>query len=167
MILSGLKDIQVNDMKNPQISIPDSNENDIVKMKFLCTDDKFEKVITELIEKDYFTNGIIVDKTIFLWNGNDFSKNQFTRKQFRNVIPNIVETKFNKYTANELHEKFSNLLSPSESFVQFDTIKGGLSNCNLALIGTNRMMESLENADGKPEKMKSQFEKQIKKIWEV
>lgn len=167
VILSGLKDIQVNDMKNPQISIPDSNENDIVKMKFLCTDDKFEKVITELIEKDYFTNGIIVDKTIFLWNGNDFSKNHFTRKQFRNVIPNIVETKFNKYTANELYEKFSNFLSPSESFVQFDTIKGGLSNCNLALIGTNRMMESLENADGKSEKMKSQFEKQIKKIWEV
>lgn len=167
VILSGLKGIHVNDMKNPQISIPDSNENDIVKMKFLCTDDKFEKVIAELIEKDYFTNGTIVDKTIFLWNGNDFSKNQFTRKQFRNVIPNIVETKFNKYTANELYEKFSNFLPPSKSFVQFDTIKGGLSNCNLALIGTNRIMESLENTDGELEKMKSQFEEQIKKIWEV
>ncbi|WP_434291352.1 trypsin-like serine protease [Clostridium botulinum] len=166
VILSGLKDIQVDDMKNPQISIPDSNENNIVKMKFLCTDDKFEKVITELIEKDYFTNGTIIDKTIFLWNGNDFSKNQFTRKQFQNVIPNIVETKFNEYTASELYKKFSNFLPPSKSFVQFDTIKGGLSNCNLALIGINRMMESLENADGNPEKMKSQFEKQIKKIWE-
>lgn len=167
VILSCLNDIQVDDMKNPQISIPDSNENDIVKMKFLCTDDKFEKVITELIEKDYFTNGIIVDKTIFLWNGNDFRKNQFTRKQFQNVIPNIVETKFNKYTANELYEKFSNFLPKSESFVQFDTIRGGLSNCNLALIGINRMMESLENVDGNLEKMKNQFEEQIKKIWEV
>lgn len=168
VILNGLKGIQVDDMKNPQISIPDCNENDIVKMKFLCTDDKFEKVITELIEKDYFTNGTIIDKTIFLWNGNNFSKNQFTRKQFRNVIPNIVETKFiEKYTSNQLYEKFSNFLPPSKSFVKFDIIKGELSNCNLALIGINRMMESLENVDGDPEKMKNQFDEQIKKIWEL
>ncbi len=62
--------------------------------------------------------------------------------------------------SNEVYQKFSKLLPKGEGYVKFDIIKGGLSSCNLALIATERMMESLENVDGDPEKMKSQFEKQ-------
>lgn len=165
VILGGLKNIEVDNMKNPRISMPNPYEDDVVQIKFLCTDDKFEKVITELIEKDFFSDGIITDKTIFLWNGSEVK--EYSRKRFRRVICNIADSKRNKYSSNELYQKFSKLLPKDHGYVKFDIIKGGLSSCNLALIATEYMMKSLENVDGDPEKMKSQFEEQIKEIWEV
>lgn len=165
VILGGLKNIEVDNMKNPKISMPNPYEDDVVQIKFLCTDDKFEKVITELIEKDFFSNGIITDKTIFLWNGSEIR--EYSRQRFRRVICNIADSKRNNYSSKELYQKFSELLSKDDGYVKFDIIKGGLSSCNLALIGTEYMMKSLENVDGDSEKMKSQFEEQIKKIWEV
>lgn len=165
VILGGLKNIKVDNMKNPKISMPNPYENDVVQIKFLCTDDKFEKVITELIQKDFFSNGIITDKTIFLWNGSEIK--EYSRRRFRRVICNVADSKRNEYSSNELYQKFSKLLPKDEGYVKFDIIKGGLSGCNLALIAIERMMESLENVDGDLEKMKSQFEEQIKKIWEV
>lgn len=165
VILGGLKNIKVDNMKNPKISMPNPYEDDVVEIKFLCTDDKFEKVITELIQKDFFSNGTITDKTIFLWNGSEIK--EYSRRRFRRVVCDIVDSKRNEYSSNELYQKFSKLLPKDEGYVKFDIIKGSLSSCNLALIATERMMESLENVDGDLEKMKSQFEKQIKKIWEV
>lgn len=165
VILGGLKNIKVDNMKNPKINMPNPYEHDIVEIKFLCTDDKFEKVITELIQKNFFSNGTITDKTIFLWNGSEIK--EYPRWRFRRVICDIVDSKRNDYSSNELYQKFSELLPKDEGYVRFDIIKGGLLSCNLALIGTERIMESLENVDVDPEKMKSQFEKQIKKIWKV
>lgn len=166
VILSGLKNIKVDNMKNPQISMPNPYEDDVVQIKFLCTDDKFEKVIRELIEKDFFSNGIIADKTIFLWNGSEI--NEYSRGRFRRVICNIADSKRNEYSSNKLYQKFSKLLPKEVGYIKFDIIKGGLSTCNLAVIGIKHMMESLKNSDGTGiVKMKSQFEEQIKKIWEV
>lgn len=167
VVLGGLKDIKVSNLKNPQISISKSSKSETVQIKFLCTDDKFETVIIDLIKKDYFANGKIVDKTIFLWNGKEERKDLFKRKTFRSIMINIVHGKRDKYSTNEWYEKLSELLPQAEGYVKFDIIEGGLSNCNLALIGIGRMMESLLNVDGDIEKMKKQFDDQIKEIWEV
>lgn len=165
VILGGLKNIKVDNMKNPKINMPNPYENDVVQIKFLCTDDKFERVITQLIQKDFFSNGIIADNTIFLWNGSEIK--EYSRQRFRRVICNIVDSKRNEYSSNELYQKFSKLLPEDEGYVKFDIIKGGLSSCNLAVIATEYIMKSLENVEGDIEKMKSQFDEQIKKIWEV
>ncbi len=96
VILGGLKNIKVDNMKNPKINMPNPYEHDIVQIKFLCTDDKFEKVITELIQKDFFSNGTITDKTIFY--GMEVKLKNNSRRRFRRVICDIVDSKRNEYS---------------------------------------------------------------------
>lgn len=165
VILSESRNIKVDNMKNPKITMPNPYENDIVQIKFLCTDEKFEKVITDLIKKDFFSNGIITDKTIFLWNGSEIEN--YSRRRMRRVIPQIADLERKEYSPKILYKKFSELLPKSEKYSKFDIIKGSLANCNLAIIATEEMMKSLKSSDGEPEKMKRQFEEKIKRIWEV
>lgn len=170
VILGTLKDVAVDNMKNPHIKLPEPYSDFVVTIKFLCADEEFEYVIRNLIDYDLFNNGQINDNTIILWNnhsGNNGNMNIYSRNNFRRAIKSIVCSEEEKYTATEMARKLSGVTGNTNGIRTFDIIKGDISKCNLALIGTNRMLESIENISNiqNLEEMKNKFDNQLREIW--
>lgn len=170
VILGTLKDVRVDDMKKPHIRLPEPYSEFDVEIKFLCSDEEFDTVIRELIYYDSFSNGLINDNTIILWNNHrdDISKiSLYPRNKFRRAMKSIIGSNEYKYSASEMDRKLSGITGNNNGIRTFDIIKGDISKCNLALIGTNRMLESIENISNieNIDEMKNKFNDQLREIW--
>ena len=170
VIFGTLKDVPVDNMKKPHIRLPEPYSEFIVEIKFLCSNEKFDTVIRELIYYDSFNNGLINDNTIILWNNHrdDISKmSLFPRKKFRRAMKSIIESNEDKYSASEMARKLSGVTGNNNGIRTFDIIRGDISKCNLALIGTNRILESIENISNiqNLEEMKNKLDNQLREIW--
>lgn len=175
VLLVALEKVKIENIKNPKIAMPKPYEDDIVNFKFLCTDNDLETVIIDLLNMNYFSNGQINDNTIFIWNNHSKNKheiNEYTRKRFRRVMFNIVSCKKDEYPSpREMADTLSGIISSNKGYLNFNIIEGNIKKCNLALLGTNRMMESIEDVcqgeyDDMLHKIKGKFDNQLKKIWE-
>lgn len=172
VVLAKLKDISIDNMKKPYIKLPEPYSEYEVGIKFLCSDESFDTVIRNLIEYDYFNNGLVENNTILLWNNhndNNGNINMYSREKFRRAMGSIVVGKSDKYSALEMAKKLSRVIKHNEGMVTFDIIEGDINDCNLALIGTNRMMESIEDLSDIQnfEEMKNKFDEKLKEIWRV
>lgn len=171
VVMAKLKDISIDNMKYPRLKMPDPYSDYEVDIKFICTDENLGTVVTNLLEHNYFRNGQINNNTIFLWNNHADNREdiaEYSRKRFRGVMTNIVVGKRSEYTSKEMADKLSSLINQSNGFITFDIISGDINRCNLALLGTNRMLEAFE-INSKTDylyQMKDKFDSQLRKLWE-
>lgn len=172
IVLAKLKDVSVDNLKKPYIKMPEPFSDYEVAIKFICSEEEFETVVRNLIDYDYFSDGSVNNNTIFLWNnhgGDNANINKYSREKFRRVMGSIVGNKRDKCSSIEMANKLSKVINHNKGMVTFDIIEGAINECNFALLGTNRMMESIEDlSDWKSsEEMKNKFDEMLKEIWRV
>lgn len=170
VILAKLKNVSVENLNSPYIKMPEPYSEYEVGIKFLCSDEAFATVVRNLIEFDYFNNGSVNNNTIFLWNShsdNNDNITKYTREKFRSAMISIVGSKRDKYTFHEMAKKLAGVIEPNEGMVTFDIITGDINQCNLALLSTNRMMESIEDLSDEQnvEEMQDKFDEKLREIW--
>ena len=72
--------------------------------------------------------------------------------------------RYETYTSKEFFDLTEHLVDENEKNVKFDIIKGAMEKCNIAAIGTTRLMDVLykEDLDSKKQKMDTI----LKELWE-
>jgi len=171
VIFCGLNGIQKDKIMHPLIAMPVPHATDKVQVEFLCTEASVEEVICELVKNDYFSkDGILKDKTIFLLNGKKgkiHEKDLFSRSDFRGIMVDIAGGELKSYAKHTLYKKMQGLWPEKEQMSTFNIISGNLSECNLALVGIGRLMETIEQGEGQEEKMKKKMGDLLTSLWEV
>ncbi len=173
VILYGINEVSAGELAHPILELPDSHGTECVQMDFLCTEEYGESVIGGLIEKDYFArdrkvkNGIIL---VLNGKSNQNSHILYPRSECREIICNITDGY--EYSPKKLKRKINNLLTDPLSMENsdegdFDIIKGIISQCDIAAVGLERMVEILNRMDVKRESMKEQMKELLKEIWKV
>ena len=137
-------------------------------MKYICTEQQIERVLGELIEKDYFSEKDSLDNgTIFVLNNNINNRDSFEiypRSECREIVCNIA----GEYPSSKnLKRKIQNLLEDKDMKNKFDIIKGVNSQCNLAAVGVEKLMEILYKRNIDLDIMKQKMEDLLIEIWEI
>lgn len=158
---------------HPNFSLPcgnNINDSQDVEVVMICADEKQEKVICSLLEKNYFArnseHGNLRDKMIFLLNGINaiMCDSTVTRRQCRHIMQDIT----NQYQAMDreaLVNMASNMLEdPYED--RFDIVSGQIRQCNLAILGIGKIRQIWKEGRGNKEKMKAKWEGLVEEVWE-
>ncbi len=168
VILYGVSGIPANQLASAYLKMPAPYQEDCVYMKFICTEQQIERVLGELIEKDYFSEKDSLDNgTIFVLNNNINNRDSFEiypRSECREIVCNIA----GEYPSSKnLKRKIQNLLEDKDMKNKFDIIKGVNSQCNLAAVGVEKLMEILYKRNIDLGVMKQKMEDLLTEIWEI
>lgn len=139
-ILYGSGFVSVDNITKPVINMPDPYENDKVEVEYICTEDEPESVMGRLIEFEYFVKqGKIKNGTIFVLNGKNKKFLLYPRQECRAIVRDITVDA--EYSNRVLKNKLGQFLPESKDSDNFDIIDGVSTQCNLAAISVDRMMD--------------------------
>lgn len=134
----------------PKVNLPPPYTDDKVSLEFFCTELKAESILGKMIENHQFAEeGEYYNNMIMLINGKAGHRNRdvkYTRRDCRNIMGNIAG-EYETCTTNEISRMASHLLSEEQKNINFDIIKGSMVNCNIAAIGTNKLMDDIFNEE--------------------
>lgn len=133
------------DVTKPVINMPDPYEDDQVEVEYICTEDETESVLGRLIEAEYFVKqGKLKNGTIFVLNSNDRLFLLYPRHECRAIVRDI--TVGAEYSNRVLKNKLGQFLPESKDSNDFDIIDGVSTQCNLAAISVDRMMDLMNRS---------------------
>lgn len=129
----------------PVINMPDPYDNEQVEVEYICTEDETESVLGRLIEAEYFVKqGKLKNGTIFVLNSNDRLFWLYPRHECRAIVRNI--TIGAEYSNRVLKNKLGQFLPESKDLNDFDIVDGVSTQCNLAAISVDRMMDLMNKS---------------------
>lgn len=133
------------DVTKPVINMPDPYEDDQVEVEYICTEDETESVLGRLIEAEYFVKqGKLKNGTIFVLNSNDRLFLLYPRHECRAIVRDI--TVGAEYSNRVFKNKLGQFLPESKDSNDFDIIDGVSTQCNLAAISVDRMMDLMNRS---------------------
>lgn len=133
------------DVTKPVINMPDPYEDDQVEVEYICTEDETESVLGRLIEAEYFVKqGKLKNGTIFVLNSNDRLFLLYPRHECRAIVRDI--TVGAEYSNKVFKNKLGQFLPESKDSNDFDIIDGVSTQCNLAAISVDRMMDLMNRS---------------------
>lgn len=163
----GLCKIRKEELAHPVIEMPAPYTGEKVNAEFLCTEEREDKAICDLIEHDYFIqDGRLKNGTIFLWNeeSSDLYNERYTRKECRRIISNIADG-YAENGRRKFVRKTKNLAAISDEN-QFDIVRGDVQQCDLAFLGIGELERILNHGKGCERNMICKMEELLKELWE-
>ena len=157
---------QVLEKEKEQLLQPRVQIFDKVTLEYICTEDRAEYILGNLIKDEQFTReGKYHDNMIMLINckkghGND--NTFYSRDDCRNILKNI--TRESRDSTEQFRKLTENLTNEERPVASFDIIKGQLESCNIAAMGIGKLKEVLDKET--PESMKCKWNMIIKDLWE-
>lgn len=146
------------------INMPDPYEEDQVEVEYICTEDETESVLGRLIEAEYFVKqGKLKNGTIFVLNSNDRLFLLYPRQECRAIVKDI--TVGAEYSNRVLKNKLGQFLPESKDSNDFDIIDGVLTQCNLAAISVDRMMDLMNRSKIDECLLQENMEGVLRELW--
>ena len=146
------------------INMPDPYEDDEVEVEYICTEDETESVLGRLIEAEYFVKqGKLKNGTIFVLNSNDKLFLLYPRHECRAIVRDI--TVGAEYSNRVLKNKLGQFLPESKDSDDFDIIDGVSTQCNLAAISVNRMMDLMNRSKIDECLLQENMEGVLRELW--
>ena len=164
VVLYGSGFVSVDNITRPVINMPDPYENDEVEVEYICTEDKPESVLGRLIEAEYFVKqGKLKNGTIFVLNSNNKLFLLYPRHECRAIVRDItVDT---EYSNRVLRNKLGQFLPESKDSDNFDIINGVSTQCNLAAISVDRMMDLIDRRTIDKCLLQENLEGVLRELW--
>ena len=148
----------------PVINMPDPYEDDQVEVEYICTEDETESVLGRLIEAEYFVKqGKLKNGTIFVLNSNDRLFLLYPRHECRAIVRDI--TVGAEYSKRVLKNKLGQFLPESKDSNDFDIIDGVSTQCNLAAISVDRMMDLMNRSKIDKSLLQENLEGVLRELW--
>lgn len=148
----------------PVINMPDPYEDDQVEVEYICTEDETESVLGRLIEAEYFVKqGKLKNGTIFVLNSNDRLFLLYPRHECRAIVRDI--TAGAEYSNRVLKNKLGQFLPESKDSNDFDIIDGVSTQCNLAAISVDRMMDLMNRSKIDEYLLQENMEGVLRELW--
>lgn len=148
----------------PVINMPDPYEDDQVEVEYICTEDETESVLGRLIEAEYFVKqGKLKNGTIFVLNSNDRLFLLYPRHECRAIVRDI--TVGAEYSNRVLKNKLGQFLPESKDSDDFDIIDGVSTQCNLAAISVDRMMDLMNRSKIDECLLQEKMEGVLRELW--
>lgn len=148
----------------PVINMPDPYENEQVEVEYICTEDETESVLGRLIEAEYFVKqGKLKNGTIFVLNSNDRLFWLYPRHECRAIVRNI--TIGAEYSNRVLKNKLGQFLPESKDSNDFDIVDGVSTQCNLAAISVDRMMDLMNKSKIDECLLQENLEGVLRELW--
>ena len=148
----------------PVINMPDPYDNEQVEVEYICTEDETESVLGRLIEAEYFVKqGKLKNGTIFVLNSNDRLFWLYPRHECRAIVRNI--TIGAEYSNRVLKNKLGQFLPESKDLNDFDIVDGVSTQCNLAAISVDRMMDLMNKSKIDECLLQENLEGVLRELW--
>ena len=148
----------------PVINMPDPYEDDQVEVEYICTEDETESVLGRLIEAEYFVKqGKLKNGTIFVLNSNDRLFLLYPRHECRAIVRDI--TVGAEYSNRVLKNKLGQFLPESKDSNDFDIIDGVSTQCNLAAISVDRIMDLMNRSKIDECLLQENMEGVLRELW--
>lgn len=148
----------------PVITMPDPYEDDQVEVEYICTEDETESVLGRLIEAEYFAKqGKLKNGTIFVLNSNDRLFLLYPRHECRAIVRDI--TVGAEYSNRVLKNKLGQFLPESKDSDDFDIIDGVSTQCNLAAISVDRMMDLMNRSKIDEGLLQENMKGVLREVW--
>lgn len=153
-----------NNVTKPVINMPDPYENEQVEVEYICTEDETESVLGRLIEAEYFVKqGKLKNGTIFVLNSHDRLFWLYPRHECRAIVKNI--TIGAEYSNRVLKNKLGQFLPESKESNDFDIVDGVSTQCNLAAISVDRMMDLMNKGKIDECLLQENLEGVLRELW--
>jgi hypothetical protein len=152
VVLKSVQNItEIEELKKPLVKMPNGYSEDKPSIEFICTEEAPESILGVLIEKNSFSEqGNLDDGMIMLIsNKSDNTSILYTRYECRKIMTNIT-----KGMTKRDQCKLS----------KFDIVNGTVNECNIAAVGTGRLMQILNKRTD--DKMKEEMDKMLIELWE-
>lgn len=163
-ILYGSGAASGDNVTKPMINMPDPYEDDQVEVEYICTEDETESVLGRLIEAEYFVKqGKLKNGTIFVLNSNDRLFWLYPRHECRAIVRDI--TIGAEYSNRVLKNKLGQFLPESKDSNDFDIVDGVSTQCNLAAISVDRMMDLLNKSKIDECLLQKNLEGVLRELW--
>ena len=163
-ILYGSGLVSGDNVTKPVINMPDPYEEDQVEVEYICTEDETESVLGRLIEAEYFVKqGKLKNGTIFVLNSNDRLFLLYPRQECRAIVKDI--TVGAEYSNRVLKNKLGQFLPESKDSNDFDIIDGVSTQCNLAAISVDRMMDLMNRSKIDECLLQENMEGVLRELW--
>lgn len=167
VIMQEVQKLNNEQLFRPIVKLPQMDEEEIISLEFLCTELKAEHILGQMIENYQFNqNGRYHNNMIMLLNakkGHDNCTILFPRRDCRSIMGNIAG-KYETDTSKKLYARIYHLVDKNMKNANFDIIKGNMEQCNIAAIGTKRIMEVMNKED--PERRKRKMNEILEELWE-
>ena len=164
-ILYGSGFVSVDNITKPVINMPDPYENDKVEVEYICTEDEPESVMGRLIEFEYFVKqGKIKNGTIFVLNGKNKKFLLYPRQECRAIVRDITVDA--EYSNRVLKNKLGQFLPESKDSDNFDIIDGVSTQCNLAAISVDRMMDLMNRNKVNKCLLQKNMKRVLRELWQ-
>lgn len=163
-ILYGSGKASGDNVTKPVINMPDPYENAQVEVEYICTEDETESVLGRLIEAEYFVKqGKLKNGTIFVLNSNDRLFLLYPRHECRAIVRDI--TIGAEYSNRVLKNKLGQFLPESKDSNDFDIVDGVSTQCNLAAISVDRMMDLMNKSKIDECLLQENLEGVLRELW--
>lgn len=163
-ILYGSGAASGDNVTKPMINMPDPYEDDQVEVEYICTEDETESVLGRLIEAEYFVKqGKLKNGTIFVLNSNDRLFWLYPRHECRAIVRDI--TIGAEYSNRVLKNKLGQFLPESKDSNDFDIVDGVSTQCNLAAISVDRMMDLMNKSKIDECLLQKNLEGVLRELW--
>lgn len=163
-ILYGSEAASGDNVTKPMINMPDPYEDDQVEVEYICTEDETESVLGRLIEAEYFVKqGKLKNGTIFVLNSNDRLFWLYPRHECRAIVRDI--TIGAEYSNRVLKNKLGQFLPESKDSNDFDIVDGVSTQCNLAAISVDRMMDLMNKSKIDECLLQKNLEGVLRELW--
>lgn len=132
--------------------------DDKIFLEYLCTEKERGGIVFELYENHYFARDRYLDKsTIFIVNG----KNRISPVRRRNISGFMKDIVNNKVS---LDLKEFGIDSEEDSTLDFDIIKGRITDCKMAMTPIDDLVSNIE---GDPAKDEANLKGELDHLWNI
>lgn len=167
VILYGSGFISGDNVTKPVITMPTPYKDDKVEIEYICAEEKAESILGRFLETEYFTKqGKVKNGTIFVFNSKNKAFFLYTRKDCREVIRDITESK--NYSTKMIQRKLGQFLFDDENKSDdFDIIDGVSVQCNLAAIEIESLAATMDENGLNQDLLQDKVEGVLRQLWAV
>lgn len=164
-MLYGSGFVSGDNVTKPVIKMPNPYEDDQVEVEYICTEDETESVLGRLIEAEYFVKqGKLKNGTIFVLNSKERLFWLYPRHECRAIVRDI--TAGAEYSNRVLKNKLGQFLPEScKDLDDFDIIDGVSTQCNLAAISVDRMLDLMNRSEINKCLLQENMEGGLRELW--
>ena len=167
VILYGSGFISGDNVTKPVINMPTPYEDDKVEIEYICAEEEAESILGRFIETEYFAKqGKVKNGTIFVFNSKNKALFLYKRKDCREVIRDITESK--NYSTRMIQRKLGQFLFDDEDESDdFDIIDGVPVQCNLAAIEIESLAATMDENGLNKDLLQDKVEGVLRQLWAV
>ena len=147
--------------------MPTPYEDDKVEIEYICAEEEAESILGRFIETEYFAKqGKVKNGTIFVFNSKNKALFLYKRKDCREVIRDITESK--NYSTRMIQRKLGQFLFDDEDESDdFDIIDGVPVQCNLAAIEIESLAATMDENGLNKDLLQDKVEGVLRQLWAV